>query len=69
MTNRTEKRRIARHRRHLRAMMVHACGCTLRDCASVLLCFDTNNVVPEAVELGIRIPRSLRRHWGLEAKP
>lgn len=69
MADRTKKRRLARRRRHLRWMMVHAAGCVLRDCACVQLCFDIYDVVPDAIELGVRIPRSLRRHWGLEAKP
>lgn len=62
---RRRKRKLARRKRDLRQGMVHAAGCvhpfcTLRDYA-----YESRSIVEKALDQRVRIPRSLRRHWGI----
>lgn len=58
-----------KYKRTLRRDLVHAAGCTEPYCASVQSAkslYDGESIVQEAVQLGVRIPRSLRKftkHW------
>lgn len=51
------RRRRDRYRRQLRRELVHAAGCVVRGCASVDA---ADELLAEAAELGVRVPRSLR---------
>lgn len=66
MADLTRKRRVARELRRKRRDLVHAAGCTMELCCVRSEIFGSPCIVTEAHALGIRIPRSLRRHWGID---
>lgn len=57
------KRKLARRRRALRRDLVHAAGCTHTDCCVYQYARESPCMVNEAIERGIRVPRSLLRMW------
>ena len=58
------KRKAARRRRAVRRELLHAAGCVLVDCCVRQYARESPLMVAEAIERGIRVPRSLRRMWG-----
>lgn len=66
MADLAAKREMARERRRKRRDLVHAAGCASRMCIVRIVTFSDPSCVYEALRIGIRIPRSLRRHWGLD---
>lgn len=62
MTN-AELRRGARERRRKRKDLVHAAGCVYDNCCVREAVFNDFSIVTEAIVLGTRIPRSVRRAW------
>lgn len=64
MSRRHVNKRSSRERRELRRDLVHASGCTFRGCGRWAPCLDlilVQETLAEAIALGVRIPRSLRR--------